>query len=116
MIDVDQIEEILQLSKSYKKARVKYQKQQEKELAMAKDFARYSNRQREKLRNDLNYDAVDLIQLKYSLHVACVDAGLADLRHESYYEDSCLEPDAFHQFKWTKKKPVALSKAKGDAA
>lgn len=104
MIDLLDIERVFLLATSYRKHR--------------KDFARLSDKscgemtpkQREKSNADMAWAAMALIRTEASLHAACVDAGLADLRDESAYAERDLRGTGHHRLPFQPDRPRAYSR------
>ena len=73
----------------------------------------------EKVQADLATDAHHLDVLESALHAACVDAGVADARDPSEYEERSWWLSQFHEQRWkpaTPKKLRAIPKDEYDAA
>jgi hypothetical protein len=85
-------------------------------LAERKRYARISERrlqdqtpkQAQKLDADLNWAAMDLLKIEANLHVACVNAGLADLREAGHYAEREFNPSAWHRYRWTPNQPERM--------
>ena len=69
-----------------------------------------SPKQCQKLKADLNWAAMELTKIEKNLHVACVDAGLADLRDPRHYETQDFHPWGWHHYRWQCNQPKALEK------
>jgi hypothetical protein len=99
MIDLDDIQRVADLAKSY--------------LAERKRFERMSDRARQagtpkqaqKTSTDLNWQAMGLSKIEAALHAACVDAGLADLREASAYAQREFRPSGWHVYPFTPPRP-----------
>lgn len=86
-------------------------------LAERKKYERISERrhnchtpkQHQKLAADLNWQAMHLVKLETQLHVACVDAGIADLREPSHYAERHFHPSGWHHYTWTPPQPKGLA-------
>ena len=103
MINLLDIERVVFLATSYRKQR--------------KDFARLSDKstgdmtpkQREKSNADLAWAAMAMVRLEATLHAACVDAGLADLRDAGAYAPRALRGTGHHQLSFEPDLPRAFS-------
>lgn len=62
-----------------------------------------------RLNTDLNWQAMEIVKVEHELHVACVDAGLADLREASHYGPRDFHPSGWHHYRWEPVKPRALA-------
>lgn len=87
-------------------------------LAERKKYERRSNarhdelssKQAQKLNVDLNWAAMEIDKIERQLHVACVDAGIADLREPSHYTERHYHPSGWHHYTWTPPQPAALTR------
>lgn len=103
MLALDEIARILALAKSYQADRKRYARISERRMA-----GELSPKQCGKLEADLNWAAMDLAKIEKNLHVACVDAGLADLRDPRHYETQEFNPSAWHRYPWKCTTPKAM--------
>jgi hypothetical protein len=67
-----------------------------------------SPKQAQKLNADLNWAGMDIDKIERELHVACVDAGIADLRDASHYDTRDYRPSGWHHYQWTPPQPRSL--------
>lgn len=108
MIDTADIQRVVDLAKSY--------------LAERKKFERMSDRshdtttpkQAQKSNADMNWQAMALCKIEAGLHAACVDAGLADVRNASEYDERVFRPSGWHEYRFDPPKPRALALARGE--
>jgi len=63
---------------------------------------------RQKLEADLNWAAMEIEKMEITLHVACVDAGLADRREPQHYEQRYFRPSSFHTYTWQPPLPRSM--------
>ena len=103
MFNVDRVNYLIEELKEYKRAINKIDKLKQKELDM--DIYNSTQRQRDKVRNDLNYLFSDVKQAEYELHTKAVELGIADKRHEGFYKPFECSPDAWHKYQYTPRKP-----------
>lgn len=102
MIDLADIQRVADLAKSYLAERKKYERLSEK------CFGELTPRQAQKASADLNWQAMALEKIEMSLHTACVDAGLADIRDASAYRERTFRPSGWHTYNFEPPKPREL--------
>ena len=103
MIDLDQIEAVATFAKSLLSERKKYERISER------SHGELTPKQHQKANADLNWQAMAMLKIEMQLHVACVDAGLADLRQTDHYGEKHFHPSGWHHYVWTPPQPKALA-------
>lgn len=88
-------ERILAIAKRLVSERRKYDKRSD-----GRDRAT-TPKQISKLNVDLNWAAMEICKIEVELHVACVDAGLAELREPLHYAERHFHPSGWHHYTWT---------------
>lgn len=73
-----------------------------------RDF-RGTPKQTQKLSVDLHWQAMHVVDLEHELHVALVDAGLADMRPADHYAERTHKPSAWHEYKRPAHAPEAIN-------
>lgn len=103
MTDLELIEAVVSLAKNLLAERKKY------ERISTRAHTAETPKQHQKANADLNWQAMAMLKLETQLHVACVDAGLADLRDASHYAEKHFYPSGWHHYVWTPPQPKALA-------
>ena len=99
MIDLVAIERMFDICKRLRDERRKAEKLSER--ARNADAGKPS----QKATVDLNWQAMHVVKLEADLHAAAVDAGIADRREETHYEERVARPSAWHDYPWTPAQP-----------
>lgn len=100
--NIDDAERIAGLAKRLLSAQQKYQKLQARWKIDA------TPKQAQKFNADLNWLAMEINKIEYELHVACVDASLADLRNAEHYKEQEFRPSGWHTYRWMPPQPKGL--------
>lgn len=103
MIDIADIQRVADLAKSYLVERKKYDRLSERA------FSASTPRQSQKANVDLNWQAMAMSKIEASLHAACVDAGVADLRDAEAYGQQIFRPSGWHTYPFDPPKPRILT-------
>lgn len=101
MIRLEEINEVLARAKSLANARRAYEAKRQK-------AGNAPPHKSEKVAAELATDAHHIETLEASLHAACVDAGLADLRSDECYEERVWRLSGWHESKWIPAQPKQL--------
>lgn len=102
MIRPEQSAPILALAKRLHAEGVKFERR-----AASRDRC-HTPKQHQKLEADLNWAAMEMIKIEVQFHVACVDAGIADLRPPAHYAERDFHPSGWHHYKWTPPLPEIM--------
>ena len=101
-----EIQEIIDKAKALKSAIKKYNVKGEKASAASVHCSTWGKQE-----VGLAIDAHNLEVLESALHAACVDAGVADARDPSEYEERSWWLSGFHEQRWKPSQPKRLRKA-----
>lgn len=104
MIDTNDIQRVADLAKSYLAERKKFERMSDKSCG------EMTPKQRQKSNADMNWQAMGLDKLEASLHAACVDAGIADLRDAETYAQRIFRPSGWHTYPFDPPKPRCFSR------
>jgi hypothetical protein len=104
VIEAHEIETIIRIARHLLAERRKYEKRSDGRNRAV------TPKQSQKLNVDLNWAAMEISKIETQLHVACVDAGLADVREASHYDERHYHPSGWHHYTWTPPMPNALKK------
>ena len=104
MISINDIKRVVDLAKLYQSERAKYERWFERSMGQN------TSRQAQKIASELNWSAMALLKIEIDLHVAAVDAGLADLRDASHYGEQTFRPSGWHEYRHTPQQPRLLQK------
>ena len=101
-----EIQEIIDRAKALKSAVKKYDLKREKAASASVHSSTWGKQDA-----GLAIDAHNLEVLESALHAACVDAGVADVRDPSEYEERSWWLSGFHEQRWKPSQPKRLRKA-----
>ncbi len=102
MIEPHDIDALVVRAKAYAAERKRFAK------ISARRQGENTQKQNQKLEAELNWSAMELAKLEKNLHVACVDADLADLREPHHYAEQEFRPSGWHTYRWTCNQPKAM--------
>lgn len=102
MIDLANIERVAEITKRLLSERRKAARLSEKAFSL-----NGTPKQAQKVNADLNWQAMHVVDIEHELHVALVDAGLADMREPAHYAERTHKPSAWHEYKRPVHKPAA---------
>lgn len=106
MLRLEEAEAIMTAAKRVVAARRKM-------AAMTQRHAQTSDmRESQRMNVDLDAQAMEIERLTAALHVACVDAGVADARDPEHYKARALHLSSFHDHHWQPPTPKALDSQK----
>ena len=99
---LDQVERVAELSRRLVAEHRKY-------AAMKERAAKAPIANAAKFKTDLDWQAQHINELEASVHAACVDAGLADLRDLDHYAEKVFHFGTGHEHRWQPARPALIS-------
>ena len=103
MVKLEKIEALHKTIGELKKDLKKYQKLREKSSNM--NFENSTQKAMEGVDSNMNWLAMGIKKDECEIHALCVEAGLADLRSDEYYNSQIHNPSGWHEQTYTPRKP-----------